>query len=272
MTEQKTGRGSASTPCDLDELLGPTPKKDYFKENLKEGEEVEAAVRYLHALEGITCYGVKPGVREDGTQPNYPKEQKDIVIYRESLFIPPKPWATTHPIESLWENYTTPEEYRDTLTKDNARSIEVKGFSKSFYPSIMLDCAEVWYQKTPEPTAVVLVQQSATFEELRSGAREHILVAHIPTVQGALKEVTRKVWNKATNSRVWKTNLEVPKELCWSWAEYLERFLKWHQEPSAIESWQDDGEHEGVYEDLLLQIVSNGTPLLNNSWATSPSE
>jgi hypothetical protein len=224
----KTGRGSAPTPFDLDEHLGP-PKKDFFKENLKVGNEVEAGVRYLHALEGIPCYGVEPGVSEYGTQPKYPKEQKDIVVYRETLFIPPKPWATTHPIE---ENHTTPEEYRDLLIKNNLRFIEVKSFSKSFYPSIMLDCVKVWYQKTPEPTAVVLVQQSATFEELGLGAREHILVAHIPTVQGSLKEQERKVWNKSTNSHVWKTNLEVPKELCWSWTDYVEHTEVWATSPS----------------------------------------
>jgi len=223
MNPTETGSGTTTKP---DEYLG-LPKKDPFKENLKVGEEVEAAVRALLDLEGIPCYGVEPRVSEDGTQPNYPKEQKDIVVYRETLFIPPKPWATTHPIESLWKNYATPEEYRELLIKDNLCFIEVKGFSKPFYPSIMLDCAKVWYQKTPEPIAVVLVQQSATFEELRRGAREHILVAHIPTVRGALKEVKRKVWNKSTNSYVWKTNLEVPKELCWSLAEYVEHTKVW---------------------------------------------
>jgi hypothetical protein len=222
MTEQNTGRGATSTPFDLDECQGLPKKKLGFNENLKIGNEVEARVRYLHALEGIPCYGVKPGVKEDGTEPNYPKEQKDIVIYRETLFTPPKPW----------ENYTTPEEYRDLLTKNNLRFIEVKSFEKPFYPSIMLDCVKVWYQKTPEPTAVVLVQQQASLEGLGRGAREHILVAHIPTVRDAIEEKERKVWNKATNSRVWKTNLEVPKELCWSWAEYVQRTKGWVASPS----------------------------------------
>jgi hypothetical protein len=229
MNPTETGSGTTTKP---DEYLGLPKKKLGFHENLKAGNEVEAGVRALLDLKGIPCYGVEPRVSEDVTKPNYPKEQKDIVVYRETLFIPPKPWATTHPIESLWENYATPEEYRTTLIKNNLRFIEVKGFEKPFYPSIMLDCAKVWYQKTPEPTAVVLVQQSATFEELRRGERERILVAHIPTVREALREVPREVWNKSTNSYVWKTNLEVPKELCWSWAEYVQRTKGWVASPS----------------------------------------
>jgi hypothetical protein len=226
MTEQKTGRGIASTPFDLDEYLGLPKKKLGFKENLKVGNKVEARVRDLLDLEGIPCYGVSPGVSEDGTQPNFPKEQKDIVIYRETLVIPPRP------VGSLGENYgITPEEYQALFIKNNVRFIEVKSFSEGFYPSIMLDCSEVWDQKTPEPTAVVLVQQSATFEELSEGARKHILVAHIPTVRGALKKVPRKVWDKAAGTHRWKTNLEVPGELCWSWAKFVEQTKDWVTTP-----------------------------------------
>jgi Holliday junction resolvase-like predicted endonuclease len=232
MTEQKTGRGSASTPFDFDELLGPTPKKDYFKANKKAGEKVERRVRTLFAEYGVHCYGTEPGVHDDGSAPNNAKEQKDIVVHRNRQ-------------------------------EDSFRVIEVKSRRTLEYPTLMLEVSETWKQKEIEPTAVILVQQNAPHD---------ILVAHIPTVRDALKRVLRRVWDIATQRYRYKVNIEVPKSLCWSWPEFIERFLKWHQEPSAIESWQDDGEHEGVYEDLLLQIVSNGTPLLNNNWATSPSK
>ncbi len=229
MNPIETGRGQASKPFDLDEFTTKTA----FEKNLKEGNKFEAGVRYLLALEGIASYGVEPGTHEDGTKPNYAKEQKDIVLYRETLFIPDAPWNNPEKQFTLPELREAAEDWRRQLIQNDLRFIEVKSFSKPFYPSIMLDCAKTWYQKDPEPTAVVLVQQSATLWDLGTGAREHILVAHIPTVRGALKEKERKVWDKATQTNRLKTNIEVPKELCWGLSEFLDRARAWAQNPEA---------------------------------------
>jgi hypothetical protein len=178
-----------------------------FEDNLEVGNKFERKIRALLTEYDLPVYGTEPGLYEDGSAPNHAKEQKDIVVYRDRFHLPESSLAAVDP--TAW---------RAHLVRDNARVVEVKSFSKPFYPSIMLDCAKTWNQKKIEPTAVVLVQQSAPHD---------ILVAHIPTVRHALKEVERRVWDKATQNSRYKVNIEVPKELCWSWEEFIKRLLNW---------------------------------------------
>jgi hypothetical protein len=226
MTNQQEGGALGLSP-----FLGVTPNTlipvNGFQENLKVGNQVERKIRGLLALNGLNCYGTEPGKHEDDSAPNYAKEQKDIVLYRESLFISDAPWNDTSKQFSHPDLKVLAEAWREQRIRNNIRVVEVKSFSKPFYPSIMLDCAKTWKQKEVEPTAVVLVQQNSTLEELSRG--EGILVAHITTVREHLKEVTRTVWNKATQDYIPKTNIEVPQELCWPWEEFIELALKWQE-------------------------------------------
>jgi hypothetical protein len=233
MTEQLDGRGQgASKPYKLDELLGFRPKRLPFKENLTEGSKHEGRVRTLLALEGLNCYGITPGKHEDGSSPNYAKEQKDIVICPEVIFVPDAPWNDSSKQFSPTDLKVLAESWRKEFnTRNYHLPVEVKSHSKRFkgledfpQPFVTLDGVEPWSQKDPRPIAVVTISQKATDEELLRG--EGLLVAICEDV----RPYVYSEWIKP-NGRSEREVFRVPLEYCCHWTAFTERLTSTTQNP-----------------------------------------
>jgi hypothetical protein len=226
MTQQGQAGASEQTqrPFDRNECLGLPKKQLGFHENLRVGEGQENRVQILLAREGFRPHGVKPpknGKYENGEDVIWAKEQKDIVLSREALFIPQKPWADTHP---KWAaKYITPSEWRKQLSTHNCYPIEVKSHSKRFtgledfkestgQDFVTLDDRTPWEKKDPRPRTVVTISQQATDRELLEGKGLIVAVhdlspgqSYTATVRGGKKEVVR-----------------FPLSACVSWETFIE--------------------------------------------------
>jgi hypothetical protein len=223
MTINKNGGGTgASMP--FDGLLGLPPKaKPMFKENLKVGNNYEAIVRYLLALQGFDCYGTTPGKHEDGTPINYPKEQRDIVVYSQSLVLPPEPWNDPYEQFTPGGLRAAAAEWQREFYKHNCFPVEVKSHKLYFtgpwdfeerteQDFVTLDDLRPWKQKDPRPRAVVTISQKATIEELLEGKGLVVAVDEY----SASSVYTARIWNGK------KEVVRVPVSTCISWLEFVD--------------------------------------------------
>jgi hypothetical protein len=187
MTEQETGRGTTPTPFDLDELLGPTPKKVSREESYRKASEQEDMVREFLCEQGVTSYALTPGsghpfVIRNGEPCSlgFQSHQLDIGIgcYRGEIK------ARSLPL------FKKPSDYK--------------------YKTVFLDDLDGISKKVAPIDFYIILSDQTTIEDLRKGHGALVVPVKHHEYYGYLKQETKWIAGDGVN----KTNLSCPREHC----------------------------------------------------------